>query len=205
MPRILALAAALAFTQVAGLSRAADEEEKKSPDTSATQPAEPAPKAQAADEGTKTPGADASPAAEAPAKEKDPDADKKILGTEAWCHTDARAGYPREISCLAQPSNTPEYFGYYVGGACVFDRKGGGPGPLQGTYGWDYGGHHWLIKPKIVLNFCYGCRYKGGIGAYETEKGPKVPNIFGVKLPEREGDHAPELGHGAAGANCAGH
>jgi hypothetical protein len=128
--------------------------------------------------------------------------DDKVLGTDACCHTDARAGYPREISCLARVSNTCEYFGYYVGGACLLRRKGGGPGPLDGTYGWDYGGHPWGVKPKIVLNFCYGCPSKGGIGAYQTDKGPHVPNVFGVKLPEREDDHFSELK--CNGGNCAG-
>lgn len=129
--------------------------------------------------------------------------DDKVLGQDAWCHTYARAGNPREISCLARVANTFEYFGYCVGGACVLDRKGGGPGPLQGTYGWDYGGHPWWIKPKIVLNFCYECRYKGGIGAYETDKGPRVPNVFGVKLRERDEEHPTELK--CNGARCGGH
>src|SRR6185295_7472453 len=83
--------------------------------------------------------------------------DDKVLGSDAGCHTDVRAGYPREISSLAQVANTWEYFGYFVGGSCLLNRRGGEPGPLQGTYGWDYGGHHWSVKPKIVLNFCHGC------------------------------------------------
>lgn len=128
--------------------------------------------------------------------------DDKVLGSDGCCHTDARAGYPREISCLARVANTWEYFGYYVGGGCLFQRKGGDSGPLQGTYGWDYGGHACGVKPKIVLNFCYGCRYKGGIGAYETDKGPHILNVFGLKLPKRDDEVPTDLK--CNGPNCAG-
>src|SRR5262245_60539824 len=83
-----------------------------------------------------------------PARAADED---RAVGSDGCCHTDTRAGCPREVSCLAQVANTWEYFGYYVGGNCLLARRGSEPGPLQGTYGWDYGGHPYLVKPKIVL------------------------------------------------------
>lgn len=148
--------------------------------------------AKAAD--TKLP--DAKPADPKAAAPKPAD-DAKALGTDGCNHTEARAGFPRDVSKRAAPSNTDEYFGYYVGGSCLLQKKGGEPGPLDGTYGWDYGGHKCWLKPKIVLNFCYGCRYKGGIGAYTTDQGPHVVNIPGLKLPEREHD-------AFSGLNCNG-
>jgi hypothetical protein len=112
------------------------------------------------------------------------------LNSDGCNHTFARAGYPDQISCLAKPTIRPEYCGYYVGGGCVCGPHvchGGPPEPLQGTFGWDYchgpcGLHH-----RVVLGWCFGCRPKGGTGAYKTE-GPHVPNPFALKLPEVHGD-----------------
>src|SRR5581483_4428077 len=130
------------------------------------------------------------------------DTSERPLGTDAWCHTDERAGYPREISKCAALSNTCEYYGYYVGGNCVLKCKGGGPGPLQGTYGWDYSGK--CFHRNIILHFCERCKYYQGIGAYNPEKGPHVPNVFGIKLKERV-DGVPEPltnCHGAVAGAC---
>lgn len=113
------------------------------------------------------------------------------LGSDGHNHTFERAGYPNEVSKLAHPTNTPKYAGYYVGGGCVC--RGGGPGPLQGTYGWDFVGGC-LVRPKVMLAWCFKCRYQGGSGAYKTD-GPHVPNVFGVHLPERpaeNGEHGCE-------------
>jgi hypothetical protein len=113
------------------------------------------------------------------------------LGSDGCNHTFARAGYPDHISRCAAPSNTPAYAGYYVGGGCVF--AGGPPGPLQGTWGWDYFTHR-LYHPCVVLNWC-DCRYQGGTGSYRTDRCP-VPNVFAVKIGSRgEGGEGGE-GHG---------
>jgi hypothetical protein len=104
------------------------------------------------------------------------------LYAPACDHTFARAGYPNQISRCARPSNTPEYDGYYVGGGCAF--RGHGPGPEQGTWGWDWLGGRW-VHPRVVLGWCDRCRYQGGTGAYKTD-GPEVLNVFGLKLPHRE-------------------
>jgi hypothetical protein len=119
------------------------------------------------------------------------DDDAKPLGSDGCDHTMTRAGYPESISRYARPSNTCEYYGYYVGGGCPC--RGGPPGPLQGLWGWDYGGHPHLVKPRIVLNWC--CRYQGGKGAYRTD-GPHVPDVLAIKLPE---------GHSACEGKCEGH
>jgi hypothetical protein len=107
------------------------------------------------------------------------------LYAPACDHTFKRAGCPNEISRCARPTNTPEYCGYYVGGGCVC--RGHGPGPEQGTWGWDWLGGRWL-HPRVVLGWCDRCRYQGGTGAYKTD-GPEVPNVFGLKLPHRESEN----------------
>jgi hypothetical protein len=88
-------------------------------------------------------------------------------------HTFDQTGHPDEISKCARPSETPNYFGYYVGGGCAF--HGGPPGPAEGTWGWDYAGLCFHCK-RLVLNWCHRC--KGGAygGPYRID-GPKTPDI----------------------------
>jgi hypothetical protein len=85
-------------------------------------------------------------------------------------HSLERAGHPEQSSCLAQPSDTGDYGGYYVGGGCAF----GGHYPCadEGTWGWDYAG--WLVPRKIFLLWSHGQCYQGGRGAYRTD-GPQLP------------------------------
>jgi hypothetical protein len=120
-----------------------------------------------------------------------PAAEKKPvpLGSDDPRHTYERAGYHYgDVSKIARPSNTPEFCGYYVGGGCPF--HGGPPGPLEGTFGWDYCCHK-LFCPRVQLGWCH--RYKGGTGDYRTE-GPYVPNIFA--FPPKEGHTHEEHSHG---------
>jgi hypothetical protein len=116
--------------------------------------------------------------------------DDKPLGSDGCNHTFDRAGYPNEISCLAKPANRPEYCGYSVGGGCQpgpWYGRAGLPATNQGTFGWDYcHGPCWL-NHRVMLGWCYGCRPKGGTGAYKTD-GPHVPNPLALKLPETNGD-----------------
>jgi hypothetical protein len=116
-------------------------------------------------------------------------AEEYHLGQDDPCHTHAQAGFPLEVSHYARPSNTPSYFGYYVGGGC------GGlglccrhrfaacrpPEPDEGTWGWDYATLP-CLRPHIVLGF--GAPYQGGYGSYQTDKGPKVPDVIAYRLPE---------------------
>ncbi len=113
------------------------------------------------------------------------------LGSDGCDHTFARAGHPEVVSRCARPSKTAAYCTYYVGGGCAC--KGGPPGPLQGTFGWDYCGKC-LYPGHVVLRWCN--RYQGGTGSYRTDGCP-VPNVFNVKLPER--------GHGEEPACPSGH
>ncbi|HKB42669.1 MAG TPA: hypothetical protein VKD72_39940 [Gemmataceae bacterium] len=103
-------------------------------------------------------------------------------------HTFERAGYPNEISKFARPSETPNYGGYYVGGACTF--RGSGPGPADGTYGWDYVSvcH---FNYRVMLNWC--CRFKGGYGKYKVD-GPPLPDI-GPYIAEIKEGPKPKEGH----------
>ena len=116
-----------------------------------------------------------------------PPEDAIPLGSDGCNHTFARAGYPDHISPCAAPSNTPAYAGYYVGGGCPC--AGGGPGPLEGTWGWDYFCHR-LFHPCVALNWC-DCRYQGGTGSYATDR-CHVPDVLSVKFKHRpEGGECP--------------
>jgi hypothetical protein len=86
------------------------------------------------------------------------------------------------VAWYAQPLVPCHYTGYYVGGGCVF--HGRGPGPEEGTWGWDYEGHGCFWR-YVWLKWC-PCRYQGGIGAYRSEV--HVPNVFGIKLHHKEAD-----------------
>src|SRR4029078_1927984 len=61
---------------------------------------------------------------------------------------DTRAGNPRQISRWAQPSNTDDYVGYYVGGGAA--KKGQARFVSEGTWGWDYCGT-WLHRRVGLL------------------------------------------------------
>jgi hypothetical protein len=121
-------------------------------------------------------------AALAPALRAAPPEQAIPLGSDGCNHTFARAGYPERVAPWAAPSNTPAYGGYYVGGGCPC--AGGAPGPLQGSWGWDYYCHR-LFHPAVVLGWCDG-RYQGGVGSYPTDRFP-VPNVFAVKIGSRSG------------------
>ena len=71
-------------------------------------------------------------------------------------------GHPEEISCLAVPSDTGHYFGYYVGGGapCLGEPRC----VWEGTWGWDYSGL--LVPKRVALGWFHGRRYQGGIGSY---------------------------------------
>lgn len=116
--------------------------------------------------------------------------DDKPLGSDGCNHTFERAGYPDQVSKLAQLGRTPSYCGYNIGGGCTF--RGGAPGPLQGTWGYDYCCGPCNLRHKVMLGWCFACRPKGYTGAYKTD-GPPVTNVFGYKLPEAE----------KAGESCA--
>lgn len=91
-------------------------------------------------------------------------------------HTFERAGYPHWISAHAQPTNTPAYVGYYVGGGAA---HGGGPRAWEeGTWGWDYEGTH--FPRHVALRWWHGRRYQGGTGSYPAD-GPHLPDVFIVR------------------------
>ncbi|MSR32954.1 MAG: hypothetical protein EXR99_15785 [Gemmataceae bacterium] len=95
-------------------------------------------------------------------------------------HSWQQTGWANRVKKHAMPTHSPGYGGYWVGGACV--KNGGAPGPVDGTYGRDYFGR--LFERKVVLGWCFKDKAKGGAGNYATDKGPVVPNIFAIKLPE---------------------
>lgn len=70
-----------------------------------------------------------------------------------------RAGYPQEISPLAEPTSSPHYTGYYVGGgASLFKGPGYPHRAKEGTWGWDY--EHLGLKRRVNLLFSRGCSIK---------------------------------------------
>src|SRR4051794_35233696 len=80
-----------------------------------------------------------------------------FYGKNDRVHSFDRAGYPNQDSNFPYPSNPHNYTGYYVGGGCPFG--GEGPGPQDGTYGWDYVSF-WKHHYKVMLSWCH--RYQGG-------------------------------------------
>src|SRR5262249_53759615 len=110
-------------------------------------------------------------------------------------HTFERAGYPNEISKFAHFSNTPRYYGYYVGGGVL---KAGEMLPrdthnefqaTEGTWGWDYGGLFCRFKPHIVLLFTPYRYQGGGIHSYRID-GPPVKDVGPYVEKIREGPAA---------------
>jgi hypothetical protein len=82
----------------------------------------------------------------------------------------ARAGYPRQVSCFAFPSDTGRYIGYWIGGGCANAHKAEPPHVDEGTWGWDFTGG--LFRRRVDLGWWHGRRYQGGTGAYKTD-GPR--------------------------------
>jgi hypothetical protein len=80
-------------------------------------------------------------------------------------HTMERAGFPLTVSPHAQPTVTPAYTGYFIGGGTA---HGGEPRRVEeGTWGLDYGGYH---LPRLTrLGWSHGRRFQGGGGTYTTE------------------------------------
>jgi hypothetical protein len=79
------------------------------------------------------------------------------------------------VSCIAHPSDTGHYIGYYVGGgsACPAD----GPFVDDGTWGWDY--HGICIPSRVILDWFHH-KYQGGYGAYATD-GPRPVEKFATR------------------------
>lgn len=80
-----------------------------------------------------------------------------------------RAGLSQSVRSHTIPSNTRNFYGYYVGGGAPY--RGEGRRVDEGTYGWEYAG---LILPiRNALNWTHGRRHQGGGGTYKTD-GPKL-------------------------------
>jgi hypothetical protein len=90
-------------------------------------------------------------------------------------HEHHRAGYPQETHHWAKPSDTGRYTGYLVGGGAVVSRRGDGPLPHEGTWGWDYVGG--LLKRRVVPGWWHGRRYQGGTGRYSPEGPTLLPRL----------------------------
>lgn len=98
-------------------------------------------------------------------------------------HSWKQSGWANLTSRFARPTNTAAYGGYWVGGAGVSKRKSTGPEPLDGTYGRDYFGRNFMRH--VVLGWTNPPKSKGGTGSYATDKGPHVPDVFILRLPEK--------------------
>lgn len=101
-----------------------------------------------------------------------------------------RAGCPQVISKHAAPSDTGAYTGYYVGGGVRCSHVGHGPGPADGTWGWDYSGC--LFQRCIKLLWSNNNRYQDGIGAYKVD-GPRPYYQLKLKKEEERKAHSPEV------------
>ena len=99
-------------------------------------------------------------------------------------HSWKQSGYANLVKKHAKLTNTPAYDGYWVGGSS-FSRKASAPSAMQGTYGRDYFGK--CFDRIVVLGWKNKERDKVGTGSYATDGGPRVRNVLGFKLPEKEG------------------
>ncbi len=99
-------------------------------------------------------------------------------------HTWKQSGYANMVKKHAKPLNTPDYDGYWVGGSS-WKGKASGPSQMQGTYGRDYFGK--FFDRVVVLGWTNKEHDKVGTGKYATDGGPRVRNVLGFKLPEKEG------------------
>jgi hypothetical protein len=116
----------------------------------------------------------------------------------------ARAGYPREVSPCAHPSDTGAYVVYPVGGGEACPRKGCEPGRDEGVWGWDYQGR--CIPSNVELLWTAG-RYQGGIDGYNGH-GPNLMKKIHERHETHEEGHEGEghgEGHGNGGHNGGGH
>jgi hypothetical protein len=87
-------------------------------------------------------------------------------------YTHERAGYPLCLSSFSQPTETPYYQSYYVGGSAPLGH-GDARCPHEGTFGWDFVGIH--LPRRVALGWNHGRRYQSGSGSYRTD-GPPVPD-----------------------------
>src|SRR5438105_4485569 len=69
-----------------------------------------------------------------------------------------RAGYCGKVHCLAIPTNTQAYIGYYVGGGSPYKHETKCTGEVDGIWGWDYQGRY--LPRRIVLGLTRD-RYQG--------------------------------------------
>ena len=99
-------------------------------------------------------------------------------------HSWKQTGYANLVKKHAKPTYTSAYDGYWVGGSS-FSRKASAPSAMQGTYGRDYFGK--CLDRIVVLGWKNKEHDKVGTGSYATDGGPRVRNVLGFKLPEKEG------------------
>ena len=78
-------------------------------------------------------------------------------------HTHERAGDPQCVADHDLPTNTPHYFGYYVGGGAPPLHHPECRTPIEGTWGWDYG----ATFPRRVA-----------LGWYHRRHGTDVPRLY---------------------------
>lgn len=89
--------------------------------------------------------------------------------------TPCRAGFPHELACRLQPTETRGGLGYYVGGGTGYGH--GEPRRRdEGTWGWDETGRRHL-RLGMILGWSHGRRRQGGTGAYRVDGHP-LPDIF---------------------------
>ncbi|MGE3808821.1 MAG: hypothetical protein AB7K24_29500, partial [Gemmataceae bacterium] len=108
-------------------------------------------------------------------------------------HTMERAGNPQELRHHAAPSDTGAYVGYYVGGGVRCSKVGHGPGPHDGTWGWDYAGCR--LHRCIQLLWSDRGRYQGGTGQYKTDGPRPREQLKEKKAEEKRAQEGHEIHH----------
>jgi hypothetical protein len=116
---------------------------------------------------------------------------RTMMGPRPGEDQHCRAGYPREVSPRAHPSDTGAYVAYPVGGGQAFRRKGREPGVAEGVWGWDYSGRK--IPSNVELLWTCG-KYQGGLDGYNSF-GPNVLKAIHERHEKHEHEHEGHEGH----------
>lgn len=119
-------------------------------------------------------------------------------------HSMARAGNPQHVAKWAIPGVTPHECGGYVGGGSLLKgRAPYAPGPIDGTFGWDYVGFG--RRPgRIFLGFFGPNKYADPFYPKYEANGPRLPDPiadapFRKAVIEAKDEHGPLHGGGGHG------
>jgi len=135
-----------------------------------------------------------------PAVAADPDrfVERTPLPKHPPDHTPERAGLICPVARYAVPGVSRYEAGGYVGGGALF--RGGGRGPCDGTFGWDYVGFGW--RPgRVFLGWLNDRPGQSALARKYATDGPRVPDVIAAQPVRRAVKEAKAEKHEAHGAH----